>query len=142
MPSPTDAPATEAPATEASATEVVTLQALTQEQAGVSASEQFKEIPIRRLGREIFLWLLALVALELILLTVYAFWTFPQIGDVSQMTEAAADRNQNWMEARSAWVTSLKDIGQIFLLTPVFPLMGAVIGYMFGRQQAGMEQEG
>jgi hypothetical protein len=30
-----------------------------------------------------------------------------------------------------------KDLGQLFLLTPVFPLLGAVIGYMFGRQQAG-----
>jgi hypothetical protein len=35
------------------------------------------------------------------------------------------------------WITSIKDLGQIFLLTPVFPLIGTVIGYMFGRQQEG-----
>ena len=134
-------PATRVPAAEGPAPKarVVTLDKLTQLQAGDGPSRQFKEIPIRRLGREIFLWLLALVALELILLSMYAFWTFPGIGDVAQMTEAAADRNKNWTEARSAWVASLKDLGQIYLLTPVLPLIGAVIGYMFGRQQVGSE---
>jgi hypothetical protein len=28
----------------------------------------------------------------------------------------------------------MKDLGQVFLLTPVFPLMGTVIGHIFGRQ--------
>jgi hypothetical protein len=31
---------------------------------------------------------------------------------------------------------SIKELGQIFLLTPVFPLIGAVLGYIFGREAA------
>jgi hypothetical protein len=33
---------------------------------------------------------------------------------------------------RGDWLQEVKDLGQLFLLTPVFPLIAAVIGYIFG----------
>jgi hypothetical protein len=114
---------------------VVTLDSITQEQTGDSAL-LVREIPRTRLGRDVFLWLLGLVFLELSLLSIYAVWTYPRLGDITRIAVGQnADLQKAWLDARSAWVTSLKDLGQIFLLTPVFPLIGAVIGYMFGRQE-------
>jgi hypothetical protein len=114
---------------------VVSLDRITQAQTGDRAAS-VREIPRTRLGREILLWLLVLVFIELSLLSIYAFWTYPRIGDITRVAGGQnADLQKAWLDARSAWVTSVKDLGQIFLLTPVFPLIGAVIGYMFGRQE-------
>jgi hypothetical protein len=51
-------------------------------------------------------------------------------------TVAAVNPAAAWEQARSDWLTHLKDLGQLFLLTPVFPLMGAVIGYIFGDRRS------
>jgi hypothetical protein len=41
------------------------------------------------------------------------------------------------------WVQQIKDLGQLFLLTPVFPLIGTVIGYIFGvRKNSGNSNGG
>ena len=119
---------------------VVTLDSITRAQDAGGARgvrpARAREIPRTRLGRDIFLCLLGLVLIELTLLSIYAFWTYPRLGDVTRVAVGQnADLQKAWLDARSAWVTSLKDLGQIFLLTPVFPLIGAVIGYMFGRQE-------
>jgi hypothetical protein len=82
-------------------------------------------------GYKIFLILIALVVFELLLIVIFAAFTFPGGG-------AGSDA----MDARAAWVAQLKDLGQIFLLTPVFPLLGAVIGYIFGRQEKQAESTG
>jgi hypothetical protein len=115
---------------------VKSLDSITKEQ--VKETGQFREIPVRVLGREIFLWLLGLVIIELVLIATYAFWTYPRLDEVIKANAGSGtDVPQAWADARSEWVTSVKDLGQIFLLTPVFPLIGAVMGYMFGRQQPG-----
>jgi hypothetical protein len=99
--------------------------------------------PTQRIGYKIFLWLLLLIGFELALLFVYGWFTFPTLEDVLRTTtDANADAGQAWADARSSWVTSIKDLGQIFLLTPVFPLLAAVIGYMFGRQQGSSSGDG
>jgi hypothetical protein len=51
-------------------------------------------------------------------------------------TVAAVNPADTWQQARSDWLTHVKDLGQLFLLTPVFPLMGAVIGYIFGDRRS------
>jgi len=95
-------------------------QTLGAEEAGIT--------PTQRLGYKIFLWLLALIATELVLLLMYGVLTYP--------------RSDVWDDNKAAWFTSIKDLGQLFLLTPLFPLLGAVIGYMFGRQQASTGVDG
>jgi hypothetical protein len=95
-------------------------QTLGAEEAGVT--------PTQRLGYKIFLWLLGLIVVELALLLLYGAMTYP--------------RGNAWDDNKATWLTSVKDLGQLFLLTPVFPLLGAVIGYMFGKQQAGAGMDG
>lgn len=90
------------------------------------------EIELRAYGYLIFKWLLALLVFEFLLLALYAWTTFP--GSVT-VAASIASTQQAPPTPQDAWVTSIKDLGQIFLLTPIFPLIGAVIGYMFGRQQ-------
>lgn len=92
---------------------------------------------LQRLGYRIFkLLLLLLVIFELVLFALYGFWAYPRLDDVvTTVTGSDADPGQAWIDARSAWVQSLRDLGQVFLLTPVFPLIGAVLGYIFGTQQ-------
>jgi hypothetical protein len=82
-------------------------------------------------GFRIFVVLIGLVVFELLLIVLFATFTFPRGLSGSEA-----------MDARAAWVTQLKDIGQIFLLTPIFPLLGAVIGYIFGRQERTAESNG
>jgi hypothetical protein len=90
---------------------------------------------IAQLGYRIFKWLLALALVMTICLVIYGWVTYPGEDEV-----AAAVGTQNTAEARTnaytqllaAWQQQLKDLGQLFLLTPVFPLIGTVIGYIFG----------
>lgn len=45
-----------------------------------------------------------------------------------------------WREARSEWIAQFKDMGQVFLVSPILPLLGAVLGYIFGSQQTDAER--
>lgn len=39
------------------------------------------------------------------------------------------------VQARVEWLAVIKELGQMFVLTPFLPLLGAVLGYIFGREQ-------
>jgi hypothetical protein len=90
------------------------------------------EIELRAYGYLIFKWLLALLVFGFLLLALYAWTTFPDSTTDAASSSSALPASPS---SQDAWVASIKDLGQIFLLTPIFPLIGAVIGYMFGRQQ-------
>jgi hypothetical protein len=129
--------------------------------------------PPQVVGYKIFVRLLLLVLLLLGLLTFYAWVSYPKYEEILGLvdsanasalrvtsvppttsrnsgspevdyTVAAVNPAEAWEQARRAWLTNLKDLGQLFLLTPVFPLIGAVIGYIFGerrgREEASVEQ--
>lgn len=80
--------------------------------------------------------MLALVALLVILIFLYAVFTLPDRAAIIGGSLPADTPFQAKPDAASAaqtdWLTSVKDLGQLFLITPVFPLIGAVIGYIFG----------
>lgn len=40
-----------------------------------------------------------------------------------------------WQEARTEWFGEIRQIGQLYLVAPLIPLLGTVLGYIFGRQQ-------
>ncbi len=96
------------------------------------------------IGYRIFKWLLLLIFIILILLVAFAYLTYPRIGDIQKLAGSRTniDIIKEWSDARSAWVTQMKDLGQIFLFTPVFPLLAAVVGYIFGRQQQLQSTDG
>jgi hypothetical protein len=87
------------------------------------------------LGFRIFKWLLGLVAVLLLGLAVAGWVTYPDKGQfVPDPRLATAEQWSALAAAKTAWVTQLKDLSQAFLFAPVFPLLGAVIGYIFGRE--------
>lgn len=90
------------------------------------------EMERRAYGYLIFKLLLALAVFEFFLLTLYAWRTFP---GSAVSNAAAASALQADPATQDAWVASIKDLGQIFLISPVFSLIGAVVGYVLGRQQ-------
>lgn len=92
------------------------------------------EADTARLGYRIFKWLLALTVLLLAVLTWYGLISYPNEADVNTAVngQATPDRLAAAKQLQTDWLQQVKDLGQLFLLTPVFPLIGAVIGYIFG----------
>lgn len=91
-----------------------------------------------RLGYWIFLWLLGLVVVLVALLVLYGLKTYPRLAEVRELVTAdsSIEPLQAWREMRDEWVVQFKDLGQVFLVNPIVPLLGAVLGYIFGSRQA------
>lgn len=109
-----------------------------EEATGLAGSEP-QVPPLAQLGYKIFRYLLLLIAFVGVLLVVYALTTYPSQDEIQEIIGNAegVEALQAWRETRAEWVDQFKDLGQLFLVTPIVPLLGAVLGYIFGRQQAG-----
>lgn len=88
---------------------------------------------LAQIGYRIFKWLLFLAVALLAMLLLYAWQTYPEIVDVPP---GSTDPLVALERLRNDWLQQVKDLGQLFILTPVFPLLGAVIGYVFGVRGA------
>jgi hypothetical protein len=92
------------------------------------------------LGFRIFKWLLAVATLLLILIVTHAIRSYPSQADVLSVLPPNATMEQRLAairEVQSQWLASIQGLAQTFVLTPLFPVIGAVVGYIFGvsRQQ-------
>lgn len=98
------------------------------------------QIPPRRVvGLKIFKWLLWLVVGMIALLVLYGWATYPRIDEIRSLAGTGADATAAYTKARADWVASVKDLGQLYLITPILPLLSAVLGYMFGRNETVAE---
>jgi len=91
------------------------------------------------IGYRIFKWLLLLTVAIMIALGVYAALTYPTMSDIKALLPNGVDGDplvKLTKEMRAAWMSDVKDLAQNFLLTPVFPLLAAVVGYIFGRSHS------
>jgi hypothetical protein len=98
--------------------------------------------PASRIGYKIFRWLLALAGVLIVALICYAALTYPRTSQVNDLIGASAgqiDPVEASRRLHADWLQELKDLGQLFLLTPVFPLIAAVIGYIFGVRNGKSE---
>jgi hypothetical protein len=96
------------------------------------------------IGYRIFKWLLLLTSLVMVALAVYAAVTYPTAADVKELFSAGGSNTELMgltKELRGAWVSDIKDLAQLFLLTPIFPLLAAVVGYIFGRSHTVQETD-
>ncbi len=93
-------------------------------------------MPRRMMGLKIFKWLLWLVVGMVVLLAWYGWATFPRVGEFRSLAGHGPSALAAYSKARADWVSSVKDLGQLFIVTPVLPLLSAVLGYMFGRNEA------
>jgi hypothetical protein len=87
------------------------------------------------IGYRMFKWLLALTIVLVVGLSMYAWLTYPSPESVRRLLgeeTPSAERLQALRTLRGDWLASVKDLGQMFLLTPILPLLGAVAGYIFG----------
>jgi hypothetical protein len=113
-----------------------------------SLSEYLSKYPDAQLvwiGYRIFKWLLLLTVAVMIALGTYAATTFPTADDIKGLLPAgasSADIFRFTRELRGAWVSDIKDLAQVFLLTPVFPLLATVVGYIFGRSHSVQAGDG
>lgn len=106
-----------------------------QVESDVPAGARFSELPRGVLGYKIFKWLLLLVGVLLFLLTMYAVFTYPSPSDARLLADDPAGAAVAYGQLKSDWLSSVKDLGQIFIITPVLPLIGAVLGYIFGKDE-------
>ncbi|MEV6644701.1 hypothetical protein [Amycolatopsis sp. NPDC051371] len=91
--------------------------------------------PVSQLGYSIFKWLLLLAGILIGIISLYAFPTYPSPSDVAALIGRGGgqiDAVEASRRLHADWLQQIKDLGQLFLLTPVFPLIAAVIGYIFG----------
>lgn len=98
------------------------------------------QIPPRRVvGLKIFKWLMWLVVGMMAILVFYGWATYPRIDEIRSLAGTRPEGIAAYTEARAAWVASVKDLGQLYLITPILPLLSAVLGYMFGRNETVAE---
>lgn len=116
---------------------------------GAAVMRQLATFPpgaeIAQLGYRIFKWLLALTVVMTACLVMYGWATYPSDADVATavggQTATAEARTNAYTQLLAEWQQQLKDLGQLFLLTPVFPLLGTVIGYIFGVRKNNGEPD-
>ncbi len=130
----------------------ITLAEIENREVGDSSDARIK------VGRSILIWLVPFVGLALLIFTVFSFWTYPQFSDFKDLrgcpTTASASAEEPsdsvactqeqlpgpealelWSQARAEWVTQTKDLGQIFIVSSLLPLLATAIGYMVGRNE-------
>jgi hypothetical protein len=94
-----------------------------------------KEISTTEFGYKVFKWLLCLVGLLFLALALFATVTYPSLAEAKALAGPQGNVGTALGDARTQWFSQVKDVGQLFLVTPVLPLLGTVLGYMFGRNE-------
>ena len=108
---------------------------LSQLDTEVPKGARFEEIPRSVLGYRIFKWLFLLVTGLFVAVITYAVLTYPQEETILRLAGKETDLVSVYKQARADWLDSVKDLGQTFLLAPLLPLLTAVLGYIFGRDE-------
>jgi glycerol uptake facilitator-like aquaporin len=86
------------------------------------------------IGGYVVAGLLGLILTILLLIALYAAFTKPEIQEAKDLAPQNVATTYN--EQRTAWFTEIKDLIQILVVSLFVPLLGTVVGYLFGRQQA------
>jgi hypothetical protein len=103
-------------------------------------AETLSADPVMRLpwlGFRIFKWLIVLSLLIVVILVTYAYKTYPNADAILRSGEFTpgttfSQKLEVLAAERATWVSNIKDLGQLFLVAPIFSLIGTVIGYIFG----------
>jgi hypothetical protein len=89
------------------------------------------EIHRAQLGLKIVWGLLALVVLVLLLVSLFAWLTYPHAADYQGQAASVGGAVD---EARRTWFDDIKDLLELLVVSLIVPLVATVIGYIFGRQ--------
>jgi hypothetical protein len=117
-------------------------------------AETLSSDPVMRLpwlGFRIFKWLIILSIIIVAILVTYAYKTYPSADAILRTNQFPPETTfpqklEILAAERATWVSNIKDLGQLFLVAPIFSLVGTVVGYIFGvsRQdpQPGVRHQG
>jgi hypothetical protein len=100
---------------------------------------------LARIGFQLTIALLVLIAGVFLWVGVYAFFTQPPpLSELRQTfpnddTTAVFD---NYEKLQTAWFGQIKDLLQILVVSLLIPLVATVIGYIFGRREDTTDQSG
>ena len=101
----------------------------------ISKNAKFEEIPKGVLGYIIFKWLLLITGVLLTLLVTYGIATYPQFAHYKSLATSKNNALSLYAAAQAQWSNNIKGFGETFLITPIIPLIGTVLGYIFGRHE-------
>ncbi len=91
-------------------------------------------------GRTMAGWVILLICGILILVSLYAWYTYPHLHEMVGMTEPGTEL-QSYREYQSAWFGQIKDLLQLLVVSLLVPLFSTIVGYIFGRQIEAKSQQ-
>jgi hypothetical protein len=105
-------------------------------QAGLSGEASTP--PLVRIGYRLTIALLVLIAGVFIWVMIYAAMTQPpSLGKVKEFFPSdTAKAFDSFERLRTSWLSQIKDLLQLLVVSLLVPLVATVIGYIFGRREA------
>jgi hypothetical protein len=101
--------------------------------------------PLVIIGWRAFLVLVAFIGVSYVVMAVFAWSIYPQLStfgiEVNAPGLCAPGTVARWQDTHEQWLATIKELGQLFIVTPLLPLLGAVLGYVFGRERRDPSQE-
>jgi hypothetical protein len=108
-----------------------------------SAASEAATPPLIRVGYKLTIALLLLIVGVFLWVLVYAWVTQPpslsRVKEFFPMDTAKAF--DSYERLRTSWLTQIKDLLQLLVVSLLVPLVATVIGYIFGRKEAQGEEE-
>jgi hypothetical protein len=97
------------------------------------------------IGWRVFLVLVAFIGVSYLVMAVFAWSIYPHLSafgtEMNTPELCASGTVARWRNAHEQWLATIKELGQLFIVTPLLPLLGAVLGYVFGRERKDLPQE-
>jgi len=85
----------------------------------------------------IFVVLLGWLIIQLCGLMAWSFWTYPTIDDAKSLfTAGGPDMSTIFLDLQKQWLASVLGLGTSLAITPVFALLGTVVGFILKGQTA------
>jgi hypothetical protein len=91
--------------------------------------------PLVVVAWRVFLVLVAFMAVAYLSIAAFAVSTYPSLKDFPSGTVV------DLRNARAEWLAATKELGQTFVLTPLLSLLGAILGYLLGRERRTSPEE-
>jgi hypothetical protein len=109
--------------------------------AAETAGGKVSHKTLPEIGLDAFRAILLFSAFMVLLLGVFAWVTYPDMAALERLVATDAVM-PTYQQLQAEWFSRLKDLGQLYVLTPLLPLLAVVLGYIFGRRSGqAMEHE-
>jgi len=89
------------------------------------------------IGFQLFKIVTGLLGALIVILAAYALLTWPRADEVGSLLEGleASERAAALRDLRSDWHGEVRSLAQLLVIGPFVPILSAIVGYMFGRNE-------